>query len=61
MSKLGSPLPKDNLCHGPVVVEKKMKSFDNADNDANDDDNGDDGQRKNCDQKSSLEPSAKVS
>ena len=42
---------------GPVVLEKKIKMrkfYDNAKD-------GDDRQWKNCDQKSSLEPSAQVS
>ena len=45
---------------GPVVLEKKMKMWTVNDN-ANDDNNDNDGQRTNFDQKSSLEPSARVS
>ena len=67
--KLESPSPKDALLPslveiGPVVLEKKMKMwkvYDNNDNDDNANNNDDDGQRKNFNQKSSLEPSAQVS
>ena len=44
----------------PVILEKKKKMwkvYDNDDADYDDDDNENDGQRTNCDQKSSLEPS----
>ena len=42
-------------------MEKKMKMwkvYDNYNDDNDDDNDNDDGQRTNCDQKSSLEPSA---
>ena len=45
---------------GPLVLEKKIemiKVYDNNDNDNDDEDR----QRKNCDKKSSLDPSAQVS
>ena len=63
LNKLESPSPKDRLCQvwlkfGPVVLEKDVKIRKVSDiNDNNNDNNNndDDGQRTNCDQKSSLE------
>ena len=43
---------------GPVGLKKKMKMWKIYDEDKN---NDDDGQWTNCDQKSSLEPTAQVS
>ena len=46
---------------GPVVLEKKMKTFKAYDGNEDNNNNDDDGQRTNFDQKSSLEPSGQVS
>ena len=62
LNKLKSPSPKNVLCQVWLKLaqwfrgeDKNVKVYDNDDADDNDD-----GQRKNCDHKSSLEPSVQV-